>query len=100
METVTCSEEDGVAAVVTADEQQVGIESCQCCPIRMPCDRCLALAVDRPTQERPLAEELSAPAIVHAAFDSQVMVAAAACLHPPDPGHKLSLQSLQCCWLN
>ncbi len=100
MESASCCDETDVEAVVTADEPKVGAESCQCCPISTPCDRCLALVTDRPSQVRPLVEDFSAPAIVHAAFDSQIMVAMAACLHPPDPGHKSSLQSLQCSWLN
>ena len=99
-ESASCCEETATETVVSAAEPMVGAESCQCCPISTPCDRCLALVTDRPSQSRPFVEDMSVPAFVHAALDSQVMVAVAACLHPPDPGHKFSLQSLQCSWSN
>lgn len=91
---------DASENAVTVLEPVLAADGCKCCPISMPCDRCVALNADRPPSVRTHIELSTASAVAFVTVDSQVIYAVAACLHPPDASHKTSIQSLQCSWLN
>lgn len=85
---------------VTLLDHAIAMDGCKCCPISMPCDRCVALSADRPPQVRTQIEVSTTAIFADVTVDAQIIRAVAACLHPPDAGHKLSMQSLLCSWLN
>lgn len=92
--------DDASEKAVTALEPVMLPDGCKCCPISMPCDRCVALNANRPPSVRTHVEMSTATAVAFVTVDSRNIYAVAACLHPPDANHKASIQSLQCSWLN
>lgn len=96
----SCGEDSETESAIASLEPVMSSDGCKCCPISTPCDRCVALNADRPPHARTHTEISGSAVIAFVTVDAQIIHAVATCLHPPDVGHKASVQSLQCSWLN
>jgi hypothetical protein len=73
---------------------------CVCCPVRMPCDRCLPIVAERPGQQRPPVDLSPAYFVGHAGANLSPPAPFAGSAMPRTFGHKFSEQALLCIWLN
>jgi hypothetical protein len=97
-----CGEDPAVATACCPMnvEDEPGLAGCECCPVKLPCDRCLPVAADRPNPTKSPAESMASIFVGHV----EVSTVAAQCVfgtdarlvEPPGP----CLQALLCVWLN
>jgi len=93
-----CCDEEGAAPPCPVQSQSP--KGCACCPMPMPCDRCLPVVSEKPVPPRMPGELIAAVFIGHVnpAGDGPVFLFEPIVRGPPH--HQHSLQAEQCCWLN